>query len=221
MRTYISEICQELVFPKAAEEEMLRAWDSFKEHAAAGSVLARWIENYETDIHMDYEKALQEIDQAAEAAGVQRYTAEMLLFLCLTKHLKELYIGQNIDLKIWHDSCMDLNWKLFECQKMYGVWGNFAAWWEPGFYDMTRFALGRLQFELIDFPESYEKAGRRKPEGMTKVINVHIPSCGKLDMAECEASYRQAAAFFTDAFPGDEVAFYCESWMLYAPHRDF
>ena len=43
---------------------------------------------------------------------------------------------------------------------------------------MTRFALGRLQFELMDFPESYEKTGHVRPEGMTKVINMHIPSCG-------------------------------------------
>lgn len=47
-------------------------------------------------------------------------------------------------------------------------------------FEMTRFALGRLQFELMDFPESYEKTGHVRPEGMTKVINMHIPSCGPL-----------------------------------------
>lgn len=221
MRVYISEICRELAFPAEAEEEMLKAWDSFEKVPSAGKVLVRWIQNYETDIHMDYQKALEETDRAAREAGVHRYTAELLLFLCLTRHLKELYNEQRLDLQIWHDSCMDLNWKLFECHKMYGIWGSFVAGWEPGFYDMTRFALGRLQFELIDFPEGYEKAGRIKPEGMTKAINAHIPSCGKLHMQECEDSYRQAAAFFADAFPGDEVAFCCASWMLYTPHADF
>lgn len=52
--------------------------------------------------------------------------------------------------------------------------------WFDGFFEMTRFALGRLQFELMDFPESYEKTGHVRPEGMTKVINMHIPSCGPL-----------------------------------------
>ena len=170
---------------------------------------------------MDYKAALAAVDEAAAAAGVHKDTAEMLYFLGLTKHLKERYLEKSIDLQIWHDSCMDLHWKLLECREMDGIWGSFVSWWEPGFYDMTRFALGRLQYELTDFPASYEKAGRIRPEGMTKLINVHIPSCGKLDMAECHASYRQAAEFFSDAFPGGEVAFYCESWMLYAPHADF
>lgn len=91
-----------------------------------------------------------------------------------------------------------------------------------GFFEMTRFALGRLQFELMDFPESYEKTGHVRPEGMTKVINMHIPSCGPLKKEGCEASFRQAAAFFADAFPGEKIAFFCESWLLYpAPSRIF
>lgn len=59
------------------------------------------------------------------------------------------------------------------------------------------------------------------PEGMTKVINMHIPSCGPLKKEDCEASFRQAAAFFADAFPGEEIAFFCESWLLYPRHREF
>lgn len=221
MKTYLTEICTELAFPEEAIKAMHAAWDNIDACPEALVVFRKWIDAYEKDIHLDYMKALEEVDGAALTAGVHKYTAEMLFFLCLTKHLKELYIEKGIDLQIWHDSCMDLNWKLFECKKMYNIWGSFVAWWEPGFYDMTRFALGRLQFELIDFPESYEEAGRTKPEGMTKVINTHIPSCGKLDMEACHASYRQAAEFFKDAFPGDQVAIYCESWMLYAPHADF
>ena len=70
-------------------------------------------------------------------------------------------------------------------------------------------------------PESYEKTGHVRPEGMTKVINMHIPSCGPLKKVDCEASFRQAAAFFADAFPGEEIAFFCESWLLYPRHREF
>ena len=115
---------------------------------------------------------------------------------------------------------MDLNWKLHECRKMYGIWGSFVSWWFDGFFEMTRFALGRLQFELMDFPESYEKTGHVRPEGMTKVINMHIPSW-TVEKEDCEASFRQAAAFFVDAFPGEEIAFFCESWLLYPRHRKF
>lgn len=221
MRTYINEICGELQFPAEATQTMLAAWDSVAACPQAAAGWKEWTDAYEKDIHLDYKAALAAVDEAALAAGVHKYTAELLYFLCLTRHLKALYLDKKIDLKIWHDSCMDLNWKLFECKKMYDIWGCFVAWWEPGFYDMTRFALGRLQYELIDIPASYKRAGLSVPEGVTKFINVHIPSCGKLDMEVCHASYRQAAEFFGEAFPGEKVAFYCESWMLYAPHAKF
>lgn len=221
MRDYINEICVELQFPVEATDAMLTAWDSVAACAEAAAIWREWTACYERDIHMDYEAAIGAVDEAAQAAGVHRYTAELLYFLGLTKHLKELYLERGIDLQIWHDSCMDLHWKLFECKKMYDIWGSFVAFWFPGFFDMTRFALGRLQFELADFPQEYEKAGRVRPKGMTKAINVHIPSCGKLDMEVCHASYRQAAEFFGDEFPGDKVAVICESWMLYTPHLAF
>lgn len=221
MRKYIAQICADLAFPQEALEDMLEAWDKIRQEPAAGTLFSQWIAAYDKDIHMDYKAALSDVDKAAELAGIHKYTAELLLFLCLSRHLEELYKTQGIPLSVYHDSCMDMNWKLFECKKMYGIWGSFVAWWFPGFFELTRFALGRLQFELIDFPKSYEAFGRKRPKGMTKVINVHIPSCGKLDMEECHESYRRAAEFFADAFPGEEAAFYCESWMLYSPHREF
>lgn len=221
MKDYIGEICRELDFPEEAAKAMREAWDAVATHGEALALFKKWIEAYGEDIHMDYEAALKDADRAGEMSGVHKYTIELLLFLCLTKHLRELYEERGIDLQIWHDSCMDLHWKLMECHKIYGIWGSFVAFWEPGFYDMTRFALGRLQFELMDFPEGYEKAGRKRPQGMTKVIGTHIPSGSRLNMEECHAAYRQAAAFFADAFPGDTVAFYCWSWMLFLPHKDF
>lgn len=221
MRKYIAQICAELTFPEEAVQTMLDAWDKIMACPASGTYFEQWLAAYEKDIHMNYEAALLDMDKAAEAAGVHKYTAELLFFLCLSRHLREIYRVQGMDTVIFHDSCMDMKWKLMECQKMYGIWGSFVAFWFPGFFEMTRFALGRLQFELINFPKSYEAAGRKRPSGMTKVINVHIPSCGKLRMEDCHESYRRASEFFADAFAGDEVAFYCESWMLYSPHREF
>ena len=169
----------------------------------------------------DFMEDMRECIRLAKAAGIASYTADLLIYLLMTAHLKERYQEKGISEQIWLDSCMDLNWKLYECRKMYGIWGSFVSWWFDGFFEMTRFALGRLQFELIDFPESYEKTGHVRPEGMTKVINMHIPSCGPLKKEDCEASFRQAAAFFADAFPGEEIAFFCESWLLYPRHREF
>ncbi|HJA32004.1 MAG TPA: DUF5596 domain-containing protein [Candidatus Eisenbergiella pullicola] len=221
MKDEIGRICGELDFPAEGRQAMLDAWDAVSGCPEAADCFEKWIAAYGEDIHIDYKAALLEADEAAKRAGIREYTAEMLLFLCFAEPLKKRYEEKGIDDSIWKDSCMDLRWKLMECHKMYGIWGSFVAWWFPGFFDLTRFALGRLQFELIDFPADYEAAGRRKPEGMTKAINVHIPSCGKLKMEECHESYRRAAAFFADAFPDGRRAFACWSWMLYSPHRAF
>ena len=86
---------------------------------------------------------------------------------------------------------------------------------------MTRFALGRLQFELMDFPESYEKDRTCAPGRHDKGYQYAHSVLRAVEKADCEASFRQAAAFFADAFPGEEIAFFCESWLLYPRHREF
>lgn len=220
-QAYIGEICDTLRFPAEAKETMEQAWEKICVNVAAKETFLKWLLVYEADGKMDYKEVLKAADAAAKEAGIAAYTADLLIYLLMTARLKERYQEKGIPEQIWLDSCMDLNWKLHECHKMYGIWGSFVSWWFDGFYEMTRFALGRLQFELIDFPESYEKTGHVRPEGMKKVINMHIPSCGPLKKEDCEASFRQAAEFFADAFPGEEIAFFCESWLLYPRHREF
>ena len=126
-------------------------------NAAAKETFLKWLLVYEADGKLDYKEVLKAADTAAKEAGIASYTADLLIYLLMTAHLKERYQEKGISEQIWLDSCMDLNWKLYECRKMYGIWGSFVSWWFDGFFEMTRFALGRLQFELMDFPESYEK----------------------------------------------------------------
>ena len=95
--------------------------------------------------------------------------------------------------------------------------GSFVAWWFPGFFNMTRFALGRLQFEIVTYKgEDYEKQGRILKKG-DRVINVHIPrSETPLTKEATDASYAQAAEFFADALLSRQVVFVCDSWLLLA-----
>ncbi len=47
------------------------------------------------------------------------------------------------------------------------------------------------------------------------IISVHIPGSGKLDVKECELSYKMAEEVFKKAFPQNNLsAFFCESWLL-------
>ena len=150
-QTYIGEICDTLLFPTEAKETMEQAWEKICANAAAKETFLKWLLVYEADGKLDYKEVLKAADTAAKEAGIASYTADLLIYLLMTAHLKERYQEKGISEQIWLDSCMDLNWKLHECRKMYGIWGSFVSWWFDGFFEMTRFALGRLQFELMDF----------------------------------------------------------------------
>ncbi len=214
MRKDLKAICADLDFPPEAIRAMADAEQRIRKDPDAERIWQGQEALYEQDFHMDYENALKEIDLAAGKAGVHRYTAELLFFLRLTEPLREFYQERGISLEIWHDSCMDLRWKLTECHEVYQIWGSFVAEWFSGFFDLTRFALGRLQFELMEFPKGCGGAGERK-----QAINVHIPSCGPLDLEKCHEAYQKAADFFSDAFPDGDAAFVCHSWLLFPPNR--
>lgn len=162
----------------------------------------------------DHTKILALADEMARVLQVHEYTTELLVYLCLSKSLRERYRARGIDEEIFYNSLLDLRYKVEECKAVKGVVGSFVASWFAGFFDMTRFALGRLQFEIIPFGEHYEKDGvTLSPD--TPVINVHIPRTGTpLDQESCDEAYRRAAAFFADELHGT-VAFVCYSWLLY------
>ncbi len=77
---------------------------------------------------------------------------------------------------------------------------------------MQLFRLGRLQFcmghAFRDIPEIGVSEG-------DPVLEMHIPRGGKLAMEACEASIRQAAAFFARFFPDFPYkGITCWSWLL-------
>lgn len=85
---------------------------------------------------------------------------------------------------------------------------------------MSRFAIGKLQFELVPFEEKYEKDGVvLTPE--STVINVHIPRTGtKLDRESQLAAYEHAAAFFKERYHLEQIAFVCHSWLLFPRNKE-
>lgn len=167
----------------------------------------------------DFKNVLSLADKAADAVGVHRYTAELLVCLVLSRALKERYDEKGYDEAFFYHTMLDLRYKLEECKAVKGIVGSFVAGWFAGFFEMTRFAFGRLQFELIPFGERYETNGKcLLPD--SPVLNVHIPRTGtRLTAEECENAYRQAAAFFADKLGGD-VAFVCYSWLLFPKNAD-
>lgn len=174
---------------------------------------------YNDNIECDYDEILKLCGVIAKKINIHEFTIELLMFICMSKRLSEIYNERGIDREIFHNSMLDLKYKLDECKLVMGIKGSFVAFWFAGFFNMTRFALGRLQFEVIDFNREYTLDGY-KLLPKTKVLNVHIPRTGTpLFPEECQKSYIRAAAFFENEV-GKDCFIVCDSWLLNPEHRN-
>ena len=166
-----------------------------------------------------------DILDAATAIGEKfqchRFTTHHLLFAFCGEPLLEKYKVKGIDEEIYWQSMRDLRWKFNECLAVHGIPGTFVASWYPGFFDMTRFALGRLQYEHYRFDaDEYTRASVTLHRG-DPVINFHIPSCGPLTLESRMDSYKRAYEFYRKDFPSGILPLVCHSWLLYPGHREF
>lgn len=161
------------------------------------------------------------LSELSAQAGIHEYTMHLLFFMYLAKDLREEYEKQNIPVEIYLDSMRDLGAKLIECKEVHGVWGSFVASWFTGFFEVDRFALGRLQYEPRTFGrETYEKNGV-VVDSDDLVYNIHIPSLGPLTIDSVYDSFRRAYGFFKQNLDKEHIVFVCGSWLLYKEHYDF
>ena len=217
MRKYFEKIMRECDYNADDISELLSAYDKLQ--SSCTDELSVLISEYDAGYDINYESALSRMKALSEKAEIHEYTGALLLFLCYTKRLREYYKEKGISDGIFLSSVLDLRYKLDECKCVYGIKGSFVAKWFSGFFDLTRFALGRLQFEIVDFGLEYEKGGvKLAPD--SKVINVHIPRTGTpLDRESTLESYRLAKEFFAPIL-GDTPVFVCSSWLLFPRHRE-
>ena len=216
MRVYLQEFMESYDYPAQAVETLLAAYDE----VCGREDFCAMVATYERDRFCDYAAFLRQCKGIARDTGIHTYTIEFLLFLCLSRKLREYYKENGLEEAMWRQSMLDLKCKLMVCWSVKRIWGSFVAWWFDGFFRLERFGMGRLQFELIDFPlDAFEADGKVLRKG-DKVINVHIPKTGEsLRKDLVEDAYRQAAEFFRKDFGDRPMAFFCESWLTF-PEMD-
>lgn len=141
-------------------------------------------------------------------------------YLPITKHeYDKKGISENIfystmdDIRIWiddhksrtnEDGLFELNW----------IWLHLS---------LNIFKLGRLQFQKCRYYDKtpYNKNGKNIKFG-DKVLNIHIPRGGKLDVDECKKSVENAKSFFKKYYPKyDNDKFICHSWLLYGDNSKY
>lgn len=210
----ISYYMERLDFPADAQETFLSALQTILSKPAAADRFSDLLSQYERSEHCPYKQMLADAVALAEPLGIHAYTVSVLLFLCLAEKLRRRYAERGLDEAIFFASLRDLRYKLEECRLVYGINGSFVAPWFSGFFDLSRFALGRLQFEIIRTREDYRFGCMDFPAG-SPVINVHIPRTGtRMPYADVLEAYRLAAEMFASDFTGRPMVFTCHSWLL-------
>lgn len=221
MREYLISFFKEFGYDDKDAQHLLCTYDAVVGNNIANTFLCEALSAYEADIATDYQaEILNKAEKIAEITKVHNYTVELLVFICMTRHLKAVYLKNGIDMQIYKDSVFDLKWKLEECKVVKGICGTFVAPWFSGFFNLSRFALGRLQFEIITTWQDYAKNGVKLEADKSKVINVHIPRTGTpLNKESCDKAYAQAGEFFKEQV-GEKCPFVCYSWLLYPENKE-
>lgn len=215
MREYLEAFFEKFDYSWDAQEALFAAYDAIDACPEAQERFRALLRQYADDIGCDMDRMIAEAGELAGQVGAHEYTVKLLLFLCLSRSLRFYYLEEGLDAEIWYACMRDLKYKAIECKLVKGVWGSFVSSWFIGFFKMTRFAFGKLQFELIPLGADYAKNGWNLTSE-SRVVNVHIPRTGgRLDEANLRFSYAQAAAFFKKRYGLEQIAFVCSSWLLF------
>ena len=222
MKQYLLDFFEEFDYPEEAREELLEAYGLITEDGFARGELEDFIRMYNENIRADWGNILGRTEAMSDSSGAHKYKIELLVFILLSKKLRERYIERGIDTSIWHNSMLDLKYKLLECKAVKNIWGSFVAKWFPGFFTLTRFALGRLQFETCRYNQrDYTKGDKTIKNGET-AIGVHIPrTLTPLDKKSYDEAFDMAREFFRGKTGDAPMAFVCSSWLLYPDNLEF
>ena len=163
-----------------------------------------------------FKEALNQAEQL-ETENVSRYTADLIFIIEATKYLEERYLQRGVPRHIFVDSMKDITCKVRECLSVKGVFGTFVAWWYDRFFDMTRMAFGRLQYDINEYPRESISIGKFEMNHGDFVLSCHIPSDGPLYHELCIDSYKKAYEFFRDKLKDGILPIHCHSWLLYKP----
>ncbi len=216
---YFKAFMQEFQYPAEAVDFLLASYNKILENEEAGLLFDQCIAIYENQWMWNYEAIRGKMSTVAGAVNIPVETAEFLMLIAMSEHMKELYIERGIDLKIYHDSCMDFKAKLLSCKRNKDIWGTYVGSWFNRWFDLTRFAFGRLQFEIIYAWATAEGTYKTVSAGQA-VVNMHIPALGPLLYDDCRDSFLRAYEFFKPLFPDGAVPFFCASWII-SPQHEF
>lgn len=215
---YLEKFLIDHDYPCDSREALLNAYSTVVDTDEANKIFEQAVTLYESDLYFDYNGWLKTVTHAAEICRLDERAVKFIFVLCLSEHMKVLYERRGLSEELFDTAMLDFRSKLDECYDVHGVWGTACADWFGRFFALTRFALGRLQFEINAVPSDITANGRTLHTG-DYAVSIHIPSVGPLRPDDCRESFIQANKFFAPAFSDGVVPFRCGSWLLSPEHR--
>ena len=210
MDLFVSD-CERLRFPPEAVAALCAAREVI---ACAGTgaepVLRAASEDLLEGSGEGYLERLAEV--SALVPSVPRETLDMVFLISCLPELRARYRRKGLSEALFWATMEDLRFKLAECRRVRGVWGTFVTDWYDGFFRITRFAIGRLQYERRKVPFDAPCLAKG-----SEACACHIPSSGPLTPESVDASLRAARDFFPDVRAGGAFPVICHSWLLYPP----
>ena len=145
---------------------------------------------------------------------INEYTSDLMFMLECTGYLLQKYKENNLSDQMFYDAMQDISCKTRECLKFKNVFGTFVAEWQSDFFNLKRFAFGRLQFDVSTNWDEAFKVGDHIIENRELVLCCHIPSMGPLLHEQCLESYKMAYNHFKNELNGGILVVRCDSWLL-------
>ena len=205
---------EKLGFPKEASDFFEETFAMIKSINGASEALERAMTLY---FDGDTESVEETLASISEKSGAHRYTVDMIFLLTGLDELYRRYREKGYSEELFLDTMCDLKYKLYECRRVYGIWGTFVFFWYNRFFVMDLFALGRLQFHHRPLKQEGYRDIIKKGEN---VFACHIPSSGPLRTDDVMDSLKRAYEFYSDELVDGVLRVQCSSWLLYPPHAE-
>ncbi len=202
-------------YPEDAREKIIEVEEKIIANEKANKLYESiyrqyWVRKKNFDFYEDKVKELSEL------IGEHVFTVKFVIVLNATRSLLAEYKKQGISEDIYWDSVLDLKSKLLECKEYHNFWGTTVADWFMGFFTMSRFALGRFQYEFSKFHKDYYAEHGVVIKDEDFLLTMHIPSHqASLTYDVRMDSYKKAFEFFKDKFDGKHILVSCDSWLMY------
>lgn len=215
--TEFCSLCIRARFPKESAEFLTEDYKKILSYETAVDHLSKSLFDYNRDERGDFYRGQEQFISICSPLGIHEYSLQMIFYIVHLPILEALYKKKGFDEKMFEGVLAGIKCKLDECINVYGIHGSFVAVWFSRFFNFNLFPIKRLEFAPLSCPIDMIEKGIYKNDPL---IDVHVPSRGRLDKNEVAESYRSAMEFFNNYYNKKHKGFFCESWLIFEKNRE-